>query len=93
LPEEVKNLLDIVVIKHMCKAAGISSVEVGPKGAVIGYHNDSPTNLQGLMHWMTSKRGQVKLRPDQKIVLAHAWEGGAARARGVKGVLEELAAL
>jgi len=93
LPEEVKNLLDIVVIKHMCKAAGIASVEVGPKGAVIGYHKDSPPNLQGLMHWMVSKRGQVKLRPDQKIVLAHAWEGGAARARGVKGVLEELAAL
>ncbi len=93
LPEEVVNLLDIVAMKQQCKKAGIASIEVGPKGAVIGYHKDSPPNLQGLMGWMNAKRGQVKLRPDQKIVLTHAWEGGPERVRGVRRVLEELAGL
>lgn len=91
LPEEVKNLLDIVAIKQLCRRAGVGSVEAGPKGAVIGYHKDSPPDLEALMRWMVSKGGAVKLRPDQKIVAARQWEDVQKRVRGVKGLVAELA--
>lgn len=93
IPEEVENLLDIVKIKQLCKQAGVSRIEAGPKGAVFGFHNDVPPNVEGLMQWLASKRGAVKLRPDQKIVLVRHWETAHERVNGVRSVIKELAAL
>ena len=93
LPSEVQNLLDIVAIKQMCKKAGIASIEAGPKGAVIAFHNDAPPNIEGLMHWMTEKRGSVKLRPDQKLAIIRGWEDIKHRTRGFKSLVSELTQL
>ncbi|MCB9983374.1 MAG: transcription-repair coupling factor [Rhodospirillales bacterium] len=93
LPEEVQNLLDIVAIKQLCKKAGVSSVEGGPKGAVIAFHNNTPPNIEGLMHWMTSKGGALKMRPDQKLVAIRHWDTLAKRIKGVQSLMKELAAV
>ncbi len=90
LPEELENLLDIVAIKQMCKRAGVASVEAGPKGAVIGFHKDSPPNVAGIMGWITEQRGSVKLRPDQKIVAVRHWDTPAKRVKGVQRLMREL---
>ncbi len=93
LPEEVNNLLDIVTIKQLCKKAGIDSVEAGPKGAVIGFHKNTPPNVDALMGWMTSKGGTVKLRPDQKLVAVRHWDTTQQRVQGVRTLMCDLAAL
>ncbi|MAZ75773.1 MAG: transcription-repair coupling factor [Micavibrio sp.] len=93
IPNEVENLLDIVKIKQLCKQAGVSRVEAGPKGAVLSFHNNIPPNVDGLMKWLTDKRGAVKLRPDQKIVLVRHWETAPERVKGVRSIIKELAAL
>ena len=93
LPAEVENLLDIVAIKQLCKHAGIASVEAGPKGAVLGFHNNTPPNVESLMHWMTSKGGAVKLRPDQKLVAIRHWDTPDKRVKGVQSLVKELAGL
>ena len=93
LPEEVQNLLDIVAIKQLCKKAGVSSVEAGPKGAVLAFHNDAPPNVEGLMGWITEKRGTVKLRPDQKISVIRHWDTPAKRVKGVQALVKELSVL
>ena len=93
LPEEVQNLLDIVSIKQLCKKAGISSIEAGPKGAVMAFHNNTPPDVEGLMHWMTSKGGALKLRPDQKLVAIRHWDTPAKRVKGVQSLMKELSAL
>lgn len=93
LPEEVQNLLDIVAIKQMCKKAGISSVEAGPKGAVIAFHNNTPPNVEALMQWMVGKGGAVKLRPDQKLVAIRGWDNLVKRVSGVKSLMRELSSL
>lgn len=90
IPEEVENLLDIVSIKQLCKKAGVASVEAGPKGAVIAFHKDSPPNVQGLMEWMGTKAGAIKLRPDQKLVAMRHWETAPQRVRGVKILMKDL---
>jgi len=94
LPDEVQNLINIVTIKQLCKKAGISSVEAGPKGAVIAFHNNTPPNVEKLMHWMTSKGGTIKLRPDQKLSIVKAgWENPVKRVKGVQNLVRELVSL
>ncbi|MCB9963405.1 MAG: transcription-repair coupling factor [Rhodospirillales bacterium] len=90
LPQEVENLLDIVKIKQACIRAGIDRIDAGPKGAVIGFHNDSPPNLQGLVRWMSDKKGTAKLRPDQKISIPRTWDDVTLRVKGVKKLVKEL---
>lgn len=92
-PDEVQNLLDIVTIKQLAKRAGISNVEAGPKGAVLTFHNNTPPNVDGLMGWMTSKAGAVKLRPDQKLAIIRTWDTPTRRVKGVQGLMGDLAEL
>ena len=93
LPEEVQNLLDIVAIKQLCKKAGISSVEAGPKGAVLTFHNNTPPNVEGLMGWIGGQRGAIKLRPDQKLVAIRQWDSPVKRVKAVQSLMKELASL
>ena len=93
LPPEVENLLDIVQIKQYCKRAGISRFDGGPRGAVIEFKDNKPPNVEGLMEWAQGQRGKVKLRPDQKMVVARDWYGQAERIKGAKVLARDLAAL
>ncbi|MCF8496195.1 MAG: transcription-repair coupling factor, partial [Alphaproteobacteria bacterium] len=92
LPAEVTNLLDIVSIKQLCKISGVVSVEGGPKGAVIGFYNDSPSNVPALLTWIQKKGGSIKLRADQKLVLIRQWDTPGQRVKGVRALMAELAA-
>jgi transcription-repair coupling factor (superfamily II helicase) len=93
LPPEVENLLDVIELKGLCRAAGVDKVDAGPKGVVIGFHNNRPPAPDALFKWLTDKKGTVKLRPDQKIAAAREWADLSHRVRGVRGILTELAGL
>jgi len=94
LPEEVENLLDIFAIKQLCRKAGVAHVEAGPKGAVIGFHKDTPPNPEKVMQWIAAKKGSIKIRPnDQKLVAVRHWETPAERVKGVQSLMKELAGL
>ena len=69
LPDEVTNLLDVVTLKRMCRAAGVEKLEAGPKGMVLGFRGNSFANPAGLIAWLTTRKGQIRLRPDQKLAL------------------------
>lgn len=91
LPQEVENLLQTVAIKQLCRQAGVSKIDAGPKGAVIGFHDDTFARPDLLIQWIAQQSGTVKVRPDQKLVLLRTWDSLAVRLNGVKKVLEELA--
>lgn len=94
LPQEVETLLVIVGIRQLCRKAGIARVDAGPKGAVIGFHKDKPTAPpERLIRWISDQRGAVRLRPDQKLTIVREWTDASARLKGVRGVLEQIAAL
>ena len=70
LPPEVKNLLDIVELKRLCRQAGVERVEAGPKGMVLQFRNNTFRNPAGLVQWMGKwKDGTVRLRPDHKMAV------------------------
>lgn len=93
LPEEVENLLSILEIKMLCKRAGISKIDAGPKGATIEFCNNAPPNVAGIMQWISTKAGSVKIRPDQKLTAIRAWPKTPMRIKGVRTLTKELAEL
>lgn len=93
LPDEVKNLLQTVEIKQICRAACVAKLDAGPRGAVIGFYQDRFKNPEALMRWILQQSGTVKVRPDQKLVVMRAWEADSVRLEGVRRLLGELAGL
>ncbi|MGB8602224.1 MAG: hypothetical protein WCD42_08520, partial [Rhizomicrobium sp.] len=89
----VKHLLEVMTIKQLCRAANVEKIEAGPKGAVIGFRGSMFANPAGLVGLITKARGSIKVRPDQKIVVARDWPEAEDRLKGVKAVLTQLAKL
>ncbi len=90
LPREVNTLLLIVRIKEMCKRAGISRLDGGPKGATIQFHNDKFASPQGLVEFITDQKGLAKVR-DNKIVVQRDWAQERDKIRGAYAIAKELA--
>ena len=67
LPPEVENLLQVVTLKRMCRAAGVEKVEAGPKGMVIGFRGNQFRNPAGLVGWLHTRKDTIRLRPDHKL--------------------------
>ena len=91
LPPETENLLQVVAVKGLCRAAGVEKVETGHKGAVVSFRNNHFANPAGLVQFMTANVGTVRLRPDHRLVYSRAWEEPADRLKGVRYLLGELA--
>jgi transcription-repair coupling factor (superfamily II helicase) len=70
LPEEVDNLLQVVALKRLCRDAGVEKLEAGPKGMVLTFRGNAFRNPAGLISWLSSKGGSVRLRPDHKLAIA-----------------------
>jgi len=82
LPEPTQNLLTLIEVKKNCIAAGIAKLDVGPKGALVAFQNDSPPSLPGLLAYVQKLEGTAKLRPDSKMVIQRGWKDGKARLNG-----------
>jgi transcription-repair coupling factor (superfamily II helicase) len=93
LPDEVVHLLEIVMIKNMCRRANVAKVDVGPKGVVIGFRDNFFPNAAGLMRWLGERGTDARVRPDQSVVFIRNWEKVADRLKGTAGILGVLARL
>ena len=94
MPEEVQNLLDIVSIKQMSRAAGISKIEAGPKGAVLSFYKDNCDYVGALVGYIAENPGTVKLRQkDQKLVFTRVWPESRHRVQGIRKILKTLVGL
>jgi transcription-repair coupling factor (superfamily II helicase) len=82
LPPETQNLLRVIEIKMNCRRACILKLDVGPKGALVHFHNDSFPDIEGLIAYVQHLKGVAKLRPDSKLVVTKAWPEPAARVNG-----------
>ena len=82
LPPETDNLLKIIEVKMNCRKAQVVKLDVGPKGALVHFHNDSFPDLPGLLAYVQRLKGTAKLRPDSKLVIQRAWPDAASRING-----------
>jgi transcription-repair coupling factor (superfamily II helicase) len=90
LPEEVEHLLEVVAIKILCRQAGISNVDAGPKGIVLKFHNGNFANPAGLIGYINEQGSLAKLRPDHTLVLRRDWPTPEERLKGAQVILKQL---
>src|SRR3546814_18645149 len=84
LPEATKNLLTLIEAKLNCRTAHIAKLEVGPRGAVVSFQNDTVPNIAGLIAYIQRLGSIAKLRPDQKLVISSTWPTPATRLNGAE---------
>ena len=91
LPQETDNLLKVIEIKLNCRAAQVVKLDVGPKGALVHFHNDTFPDLEGLIAYVQRLKGTAKLRPDSKLVIARSWPDAPSRINGALQLSKGLA--
>jgi transcription-repair coupling factor (superfamily II helicase) len=89
MPDEVENLLNVMRMKRACRVAGVEKLEAGPKGMVFQFRANSFRNPAGLVQWLGTTKGAVRLRPDHKLSLVRDMTL-AERVKAAAGVLENL---
>jgi len=91
LPDATENLLRVIEIKLNAKRACIAKIDVGPRGALVTFQNDSFPNIPALLAYVERLQGTAKLRPDNKLVITRAWNDGKARLNGALQLSKGLA--
>ena len=91
LPEEVENLLKIVAVKRLCRAAGIERIEAGPKGAVLSFRGNRFARPEKLIDFISRRSEIMSVRPDHKLVYRQEWMDADARVSGVRKLMDKLA--
>jgi len=89
LPQEVENLLQVVALKRACREAGVEKLEAGPKGMLLSFRGNAFSNPAGLVAWLASKGGLVRLRPDHKLAISREMDV-ATRLRFARDTLDNL---
>ena len=90
LPKEVNTLMLIVRIKAMCKRAGVSKLDAGPKGATIQFHNDKFANPAGLVDFLKAQGPAARVNGN-KIVLTGEMKTESDRIKGAFNIARDLA--
>ena len=91
LPDATENLIRLIEIKLHAKRACVAKIDVGPRGALVSFHDDNPPNIEGLLAWVARLNGVAKLRPDSKLVLNRVWADPKARLNGALQLARGLA--
>ena len=91
LPPATQNLLKLIEIKMNCVSACIAKMDLGPRGALVSFHNDHFPNIAGLIAYVDRLQGTAKLRPDSKLVITRAWATPEARLNGALQLSKGLA--
>ncbi|RPF72567.1 transcription-repair coupling factor [Aurantiacibacter spongiae] len=98
LPQPTQNLVRLIEIKHQAIAAHIAKIDVGARGTLVTFHNDSFPDPEGLLAYVEKRQQVAKLRPDMKLVINRAWGDPESRlngllslTRGLSGILRKTA--
>ena len=93
LPDATANLVRLIEIKHQAIAANIAKIDVGAKGSLVSFHNDSFPDPVGLVAYAQRLEGTIKLRPDNKIVITRVWGDPKSRLNGLYQLTKGLSAI
>jgi transcription-repair coupling factor (superfamily II helicase) len=83
LPDATANLIKLLEIKHQAIGACIAKIDVGARGTLVSFHNDSFPDPAGLIAYIDRLKGTAKLRPDNKLVINRAWGDPQSRLNGL----------
>lgn len=90
LPSPVKNLINVMQIKILCKQANIEKIDTGDRGAVIHFKDNYFSAPDKLIDYISSRSVIMKIRPDQKIVVMQNWTDLKLRLQGVLKICSDI---
>ena len=93
IPEPTQNLLKLIQIKQNALIAQVAKIEVGARGTLVSFHQDTPLNIAGLLAYVDKLGQTAKLRPDSKLVINRVWGDPVARLNGCLQLSRGLASL
>ncbi len=93
LPKPTANLVRLITIKRQAIEANISKIDVGAKGTLVTFHNDTFPDPAGLIAYASRLEGTIKLRPDNKLVVTRTWTDPKARLHGLLQLTKGLSAI
>ena len=93
LPPETEQLLQLVAIKQLCRKANVAKLDAGPKGIVLAFHENRFARPERLVRLIAESRGQMKVRPDHKVVLLRETKSPVERLKTARKLMGELAQL
>ncbi len=93
LPPETEQLLQLVAIKQLCRQANIAKLDAGPKGIVVAFHENRFSRPERLVRLIAESRGQMKVRPDHRLVVLRETKSPTERLKAAKKLTSELAQL
>ena len=80
----------MVAIKALCRRANVAKIDVGPKGAVLSFREDTFANPEGLVAFIREQGQGARVRPDMKVVFFDDWETPEERLKGAAEILRRL---
>jgi transcription-repair coupling factor (superfamily II helicase) len=93
MPDEVRQLLELTVIKTYCRRANVEKVEAGEKGVVLSFRDNKFANPGALVAFINDEGPSAKVRGDMKVVFQREFPTPQLRLKGVKRLLGELVKL
>ncbi len=93
LPAETEHLLQIIAIKQLCKKANVQKLDVGPKGVVLAFRENKFAEPARLIQQIAASKGQMRVRPDHKLVVMQDTKSPADRLKAARKVVDDLARL
>ncbi|MDR2858497.1 MAG: transcription-repair coupling factor [Novosphingobium sp.] len=93
LPAATANLIKLIEIKRQAIEAHIARIDVGAKGALVSFHNDTFPDPAGLIAYAGRLQGTIKLRPDSKLAVTRIWSDPKARLNGLFQLTRGLSAI
>jgi transcription-repair coupling factor (superfamily II helicase) len=93
LPDEARYLFKVVAIKALCRRANVEKVDVGPKGVVVAFRDNTFAAPERLVAHIRDQGPAARVRPDMKVVFFDTWETPDERLKGTTGILRELVRL
>ena len=93
VPDSVKNLLEVVVLKQYCKKCNIQKLDAGDKGFAISFKDNHFARPDQLIGWIAGSGGTVQLRTNHKLIIKTDLVVKARRAEKAKEYLQSIANL
>ncbi len=93
LPAEVDNLIQIVSIKRACRTAGITKLDVGPKGATVMFYNNQFANPAGLVDYVSTQAGRLRFKPDHSLFIRGDWPDARKRLQNAHSLVTQISSI
>lgn len=69
VPEPVRNLMGVLLIKSICKGLGIRDLSVGTKSISLAFTENTPLSVQAVLQLTSNRSKKYSLTPDSRLIV------------------------